>query len=297
MARRARSLERAGPLEAEPLARLSDVLERLVVRQDDLARTVTGRATFKTPTFDGQADVELFIEHFLEVAEANGWHGQAVLLHLREALSGAARDYGRARTVDEVFEALRARYGLSPRQARSLLGSLRRESRTPLQAHATEVRRLVEVAYRDLPAQIREEMAVETFCGTVGNPYLQRHLLAVATPTVERAVQAGNEFLQVKTHLVQRDAIHAVEEEPMDYVDAVRTGPPPTGPLEALTKLVQQLAEQVTQLQKPTKVPARSRGCYGCGKEGHIRSQCPTNPWTTQRPSVPQSGNDHGAHQ
>lgn len=67
----------------------------------------------------------------------------------------------------------------------------------PLHKRAIGVKRLVGLAYAKLPEQYRNRMAVETSCSTLDNAYLQRHLLAVETPTVEAAVQARNEFLQV----------------------------------------------------------------------------------------------------
>lgn len=41
-------------------------------------------------------------------------------------------------------------------------------------------------------------MALETFSNILGNTYLQRHLLAIETRTIEDAVRAGNEFLQIQ---------------------------------------------------------------------------------------------------
>ena len=41
-------------------------------------------------------------------------------------------------------------------------------------------------------------MKLETFGSTLGYMPLQRHLLAVHTLTLEDAVRAGNEFLQIK---------------------------------------------------------------------------------------------------
>ena len=40
-------------------------------------------------------------------------------------------------------------------------------------------------------------MAVEAFVSMLGNTYLQRHLLAIETPTVEDAVRAASEYLNI----------------------------------------------------------------------------------------------------
>ena len=95
----------------------------------------------------------------------------------------------------QMFNSLRARYGLTPREAGARLAGLRKESRTSLQEHATEVERLVGVAYHGMEQEQRREMTVETFASTLNNPPLQRHLLAVATPTLEAAVRAGGEYI------------------------------------------------------------------------------------------------------
>ena len=40
---------------------------------------------------------------------------------------------------------------------------------------------------------------MDSFASTIGNGYLQRHLLAVPSETLEEAVRAGNEYLQIHT--------------------------------------------------------------------------------------------------
>ena len=70
--------------------------------------------------------------------------------------------------------------------------------KTTLQEHAAEVEKLVNLAHTDLPAEYRTNMLVDVFSATLGNAYLQRHLLAVHAPTLELAVRAGNEFLQIQ---------------------------------------------------------------------------------------------------
>ena len=295
MARRARSLERTGAIEGDALGRLGEIIENLATRRDR-------QQTFKAPIFDGHGDVELFIERFLEVSEANEWRDAAALLHLKQALQGDAQDYGRARTVLEVVESLRSRFGLTPKEARTCLSKLKRDSKTPLRAHANEVRRLVQLAYRESPRMVQEEMVLETFCQTLDNPYLQRHLLAFNAPTLERAVYAGNEYLQVKAYTKSKTSVRCLEDDEEEdstptYVDVIRSQPakpaqPATAnPLEALTKMVQELAEQMAQLKKqPVTSRHKGRGCYGCGKDGHNRSNCPTNSW-------PKQGNDSGAQE
>ena len=191
-------------------ARLIEAIEALVERQG--REPVPAIPAFKAPQFNGEGDVEYYIQQFLDVATANQWTEPAQLLYVRESLRKGARDSGKAPTVAGVFANLRARYGLTPRAARARLAALRKDARTALQEHTSEVERLVGVVYQGMDADQRKEMAVETFASTLNNHSLQRHLLAVATPTLEAAVPAGSEYMQIRPSQ-NTSAIRVVDEE------------------------------------------------------------------------------------
>ena len=210
MARRARSVERTGLRGGdEALGRLTDLLDRM---WREPTRT---REHFKAPQFNGKGEVNLFINQFRDVARANEWSDGATVLHLREALKDIATDCGKAENAEAIFGALRARFGMSVREARTKLAVLKRDYKITLQEHASEVEKLVGIAYEDLPPRHREQMALDTFHSSLGNAYLQRHLLAIPTPNLEMAVRAGNDYLQIKpTGPVP--TIRAVDGEPED---------------------------------------------------------------------------------
>ena len=156
--------------------------------------------------------MEYYIQQFVDVAAANQWAEPAQLLYLRESPREGARDCGKAPDVEGVFTNLRAQYGLTPREAQARLAALKKEARTLLQEHATEVERLVRVAYNGMNVDQQRDMAVETFTSTFNHPALQRHILAVATPTLETAVQAGGEYLQIRPSQ-SGPAVRAIDEE------------------------------------------------------------------------------------
>lgn len=51
----------------------------------------------KVPQFEGKEDAELFILHFLEVAQVNDWGCATELLNLRDDLKEEAKYCGRAK--------------------------------------------------------------------------------------------------------------------------------------------------------------------------------------------------------
>ena len=286
--RRARSAERGLPTELETFQQMTEVLTRVWEGQQNQPPPPPPTRPihqFKAPEFNGTSDVESFISQFLEVAEANEWANMASLLHLRHALKEGARDCGRPGSLAGVISALRARYGLSPKEARAKISTLRKDARVSLQDHATEVSRLCQMAYHDLPDRYRASMALETFSNTLGNTYLQRHLLAVQATTIEQAVRDGNEFLQIRAPTMPGSAIRAIDdlEEVEDHVASIDQNV-----MSTLLKIMQQLSDKVDKLQV-TKAPTmanrttpRETGCWGCGKDGHTRRACPTHPWPTK---------------
>ena len=265
------------------LGRLTDILEGMQLEQRHHARQ-----QFKPPHYRGDGDVELFIRQFQMVAEANEWTQLATLLHLRECLEEKAQACGRADTPMGIFVALRSRFGLTPREARSRLAGLRRDSRCPIQDHAVEVERLVQIAYAELPEHLRAEMTKETFCGSLGSVPLQQHLLAAQPVNMEEAVKYSNEFLQVKGDRgTQSSKVDSVEEEETDQVAAA--APDPT---TLLMKAIEKLTEKVERLEGRGPDPKKEgkAKCWGCGKEGHTRKVCRTHPWPQSADSA-RSGN------
>ena len=270
---RARSADRVDPQEL--------LFGQLINELRDLRmdRRADRRENFKPPRFNGEGDVELFIQHFTEVAVANGWNDMATLLYLREALCDGAQEYGRPATVEEVFTALRSRYGLTPKEARTQLNGLKRDPKRSLHDHAIDVEKLTRKAFGDLPEGFQTNMMLDTFCGSLGNAGLQRHLLAIQPQTLAEAVQHGQEYLQVKSDRTQSDPskIRVMEgsESELELEE-------PT-PLAILMETVRQLAETVKELRQSTPKPAGKKSCWGCKKDGHLRSQCPTHPWESKQ--------------
>ena len=198
-ARRIRSAANMSNDNALMFERLTRVIERLDEdRQMARGMLEVRPEQFKPPHYDGSGSVEKFIQHFQKVAQANQWTAEAALLHLKCALEADARNCGSADSIDGIFVALRNRFGLTPRQARAKLVYTRRKKQTSLNEHAARIDELVTTAYSVIQARLRMELAVDNFSCSLNNPDLQKHLLAVRPRTLEEAVSAGNEFLQIK---------------------------------------------------------------------------------------------------
>ena len=294
--------QQAGPAAAQvQVAAAEAQLQVLREMVETLRRNRPGPApvqpaNFKPPKFNGIGNVETFIQQFIDVTEANEWTPAAAILHIRGCLEEEARECGAAGDLQGVFAALRARFGLTPREARTKLSRLRREYKTTLQEHSSRVASLAQVAYPELDPGTRQEMALEHFVHSLSYVGLQQHLLAVRPDTLEEAVSAGNEYMQVKQPgsagvrqiEIPEDSEGQVEEE--GRVEAV--APPPSNPMEALMAAVTQLTQGMKAIQqmmargKPSQEKVK---CYNCGKLGHYKSQCQESTKDTK-----QQGNQGG---
>lgn len=151
----------------------------------------------KTPVYRGEGDVEMYINHFDEVAVANQWTPIDTLINLRSSLEGPARDCGGANTIQGVYDALRTRFGVAPKQARERLRNLRKSPKTSLSEFAVEVERLIGIAYSSASADERLDMSIDSFIRGLEPRSLQVFLLARRPATMKDAITAVEEFSQI----------------------------------------------------------------------------------------------------
>jgi len=110
--------------------------------------------------FSGEEDVEQFITEFSDMVAICRWPNRVTMIQL---WLNPAKPYGIGQDVGDIFEALRARFGLTAQDARVQLQGLRRNPKTNLREHATVEEQLAQVAYGDLPPNSRQSLALDAF--------------------------------------------------------------------------------------------------------------------------------------
>jgi len=171
----------------EPAA-VEDVIGGLVLPMD--------RHYLWAPTFSGEKDVVQFIAECSHIAAISRWPARVTLIQLRLYRTKAAKPCGIGQDVGDIFNALRARFGLTAQDTRVQLQGLWRNPKTSLREHATVVEWLAQAAYSDLPAEGRQSSALDAFLQSVNNMGLKTHLLVVEVDTMKRALRLGNAYFQ-----------------------------------------------------------------------------------------------------
>jgi len=191
------------------------------------------------------------------------WPARVTLIQLRLCLTGPAKPYGIGQDVGDIFEALRAWFGLTARDARVQLQGLRINLKTTLREHTTVVERLAQVAYSDLPADSRQSLALDAFLQSVNNLGLKQHLLVVEVETMEQALRLGNAYFQADSTCQPGTTVQQVRADDDVSTTAVHVATAADDePTSLTTSLVRELLAEIRQLreqsttERPTGSPA-----------------------------------------
>ena len=258
------------------------LMDRLVNRLESLQ---TGKKTeFKPPVYEGQTDIELFITQFQDVAEANDWSATEALLHLRNCLRGDAVECGREVSVADTFQSLRARFGITPKQAREQLQTLQKRNKQSFHELGSEINRLVQVAYPEQTMAFKTQNMLETYSRAVGLKSLRQHLLARPHDSLAEAIAISNEFMSLEG---PRPTLNqTVTEEDNSTAQALREV---TILLHKMMHSQSQLTEELMRnsyrpnppLEQPstpsytrTTTPTKPGPCFQCGGD-HWKRNCP----------------------
>ena len=275
--------------------------------------SVQRKELFKAPAYSGEGDVELFIKQFNDVAVANDWSEGQQTLHLRTQLQGSAQNCGRGESKAEIVEDLRARYGLSCRQAKDRLSALKRGARQTLHELCAEIDRLVELGFPTLPKMDQDNLIVDYFLRAVDNRALQRHMLAIKPGTPREAVRAAEEFFSVCGQEKASARAMPVDIDSGEVNNA--SGHQVPGSMVGFAEMMQKQMALLTKLLESLEDGRPSRqatssgqlSCFECGGP-HYKRNCPrlvaqqgngkaTGRGTYQPNQRPQQGNGKGPAQ
>ena len=261
------------------------------------ALQLAGRPSFKPPSFSGEEDIELFLKQFQDVADANRWTPLERTLHIRGQLTGDAQSCGQGESYQDIVDDLRARYGLTRRGARDRLSSMRLRTNQNVHKQASEISKLVKIAFPILPDVDQQTMALEYFSRAWESKAVQEHLLSRGPETIREAVRATEEFLAIHEG-GPRPRANAVEQPHEDPAPARETAEAGflmmAEAMRSQTALLQQLVLRLGTLQipaTPNQAPQKRDTplrCYNCGG-AHLKRNCPSGQPTGA--SVSQTGN------
>ena len=266
--------------------------------------------------FDGK-NVEWrdYIVHFEKVAMWNNWHDSEKAQQLAMCLRGQAQKLlGQLRPselndFEQLKRVLTQRYDPQERSVayRCEFCSRKRQKNESPSDFAYALRRLVSLAFPEMPYDCREINVLEQYLSTLGTSELKEHVIFKNPKSVDEAIAYTVEYEAVKG--CQFFPSKPANQQEEGYVQAIKHN---TSMAEQtsynqsdLNKLIQTLNESVEKwnqtLQKLSRANTnRSRKrqldysnytCFNCEETGHIARNCPNKSKQNNRQSTPKSEN------
>ena len=222
----------------------------------------------RPPEYDGSYDVEVFIAQFQDIAALSQWPETIQAIKLREGLRGSAIECGRSRSLSDILESLRERFGVSPREARNRLEKVQWNDQRSVREQAEEIKKWIGIGYPETADDTQEELAVERLIRATTDVDLRRHWLARDPRTIEMAIKEARQFTELGKIESARPTIKQVEMPSSTMMDRMQAE---VGQLKEMVMVL----SQTIKGQLPRKKVLTDLECWHCGRKGHVRRNCP----------------------
>ena len=240
--------------------------------------------------FDGKKNWGEYNCHFEKICEAKGWkeNEAAKLQYLWCNLSSTALSYAdslptrETRSYRSLCEALERRFGDSRLAAvyKAELGSRQKKETESLPQLGQEIRKLVQYAYPGIGPDGIEELAIEKFREALTDQEQRKSVHQAQPITLESAVQAAmdTEAWQLaerrRNRQDNRGRVRAVTVEDDGCLEKILQRL--DGMDKSYTEKMDMVVQRLDKLERRNK-PMDKGGvtCFGCGKAGHYRGECP----------------------
>lgn len=223
--------------------------------------------------FCGTGSWEDFLHQFRRAARVNRWSESHLVELLCLHLEGRALEFVNglptvtAQTFDRLVEALEGRFG-TERMATVFKCELRQRKRKvgeSLPDLGQDLRRLFRLAYPRATPQEQEEQLVDRFVEALSDRAQRLEVRRGRPATLEEAIHIA----------MDAEAWELDEEDSRKRARAASvesSGGPIISALAQLTQMINTMSQKLDSNSGPKK-PVR---CYGCGKKGNMKFQCPT---------------------
>ena len=231
----------------------------------------------RTPKYSGGSDWESFHAQFELLADARRWGREDKALQLALCLEGDALscllllDPAQRRCYDALVGALGRRFGRwsQPTLLKNELRGRCRQPGDPLRGLANDIEGQVQRAYGHLSVDARSELATDLFIGAISPPSLRVQVQLLHPKSLQDALEAA-----VERESLERTVCRGVQEGG-DHLVRLISGRPADEEAPAWASEMTGLLRAMTLQDLPGSGPGPALVCWGCGKPGHIRRQCP----------------------
>lgn len=284
---------------AQEQQRRQEELEKIAEGCTASSQVVVHRTTHQpipAPVFDGTGDIENFITTFEAIAAHNEWLESEKKLRLQLALKGPAARGVQGETCTEVYEKLRAQYGLTSDTANALLRNLKLKPKDNIHQFGEKVFMLVKKAYPDMSEEQHDQQAKqEVICAVASSPQLAWTLRLTPPSTLAEAVEVIHKYhtvtgMELGVHRLETEEVSELKQQMAKQAEDFRTSQKEMLQQFAAmqTSFTQQLVESQKQIassqqdllasltarRNPAQTRRKNMRCYNCDELGHLARDC-----------------------
>ena len=259
----------------------------------------TARPVQRPGTYSGDSLWESYYAQFEITAELNGWNEQQKAAYLATSLTGQALNVlgnlpaDRRQNYKELVAALETRYGSTHRTelARVRFKHRVKQKDESLAAMAEDLERLGRLAYPDAPGNLQNVLSRDQFVDALPDPDMRLRVKQERPPSLQRALELALELESFQLASNQRQYRVARETKLADNRKGQEKTPRKASEEEkefqplhtVLERLERSLRECVSDVRAAVNWRKRQQGnkgrsgCWRCGRQGHLRRDCPHN--------------------
>ncbi|GBM18928.1 hypothetical protein AVEN_150169-1 [Araneus ventricosus] len=283
-----------GEVKGEVERKIEEVKEKVQVKIGDLEKRLSeledrpinfpvnpdltySRPTVKSLTFDGQTSWTVFKTQFNVVSSANGWNNRVKASQLVASLRGSAAEVLQGIPSDKLTDlmaienALEARFGDShlTQFYRTDLKTRRQKPGESLQVLASDVERLMSLAYAECPQDVRDSLAVQYFVDAIRDEDTQHATRLMDAKDLKSALAYSMKYEAAKTVSKASRNVRSIEVED-------GTGKEKDEKFDCLLKTLEKLLNSHVAGKKNTPRRNPNVTCWKCNKKGHVQRECQT---------------------
>jgi len=234
------------------------------------------RPSVKLSTFDGQTPWRVFKVQFDVVADSNDWDNTTRASQLIAALRGPAAEVLQNVPAEKLQDpcaieaVLECRFGDAhlTEYYRAELKARRQKASESLQELATDIERLVHLAFSDCSLQTQGSLAAQYFTDAIRDEEMQQALRLSESKDLRSALVFAMKYESAKSMSKTSRHLRAavVEEEKSDH--------------ERLSEKIEELVELIKAGHLPQREASIRRRnwnntCWSCNRKGHRQRDCP----------------------
>ena len=211
----------AQPMDMDRLLRMMELQTQQVIARHAAAAQPQAQPALeavKLPMYDGTTDIEDFLALFEHLADLYRWPARLRLAKLKTSLLGSATECARPDNIADIQRELRARFGISPEEAKRLLLAMKTNQTDHLRELADRIKKLTQLGYPDLGADHQSGLALDQFKRSISEQ-LSQFLVSRPPVDIDEAARTCDEFKSAgqptsSRHRERRAHISAVTTEP-----------------------------------------------------------------------------------